>query len=591
MRGSKPIRLFMWPYQPHFRLRLEMRMNSVLKELRVPDPGAECLLVGAKIPGRENPNDVCVEPEDGKWPLSFFDGLLDAIEVEVANHPSRNVFYSDEPSMRDKPENIRRDAVRRAVQKALDGYDPDHDVRSFAGGSARVDDYYVVPVLQLPTEVFHRYRPLREPVSDGRVSGHPSLIHAAVWVVLEAALDELARPEPGRFLAGSWRSSQENARRAAEWFMRTPAVAIDDLYSGNRALFERFNLISSMMYEGTKGIGRLLLAKPDGGSVDMFLSFAEPVPFSEPGWSRKVLQVASSDIALVADCEQVFGLGTVAAGVDPWTSQDVFAVEFLDHYHWRLMCGDEVMLVSNYGTPSLPQERFPIHRLRDTYQRLFAEAGEEDVARFLTLFAAAVEQRHGSMLVVARDAELEADRLRGQGTRIEPLRLTPELYRRISRIDGAVMVDPQCICHAIGVILDGQATSDCTPSRGARYNSGVRYVGAAVTSRLAIVVSDDGMVDVIPTLRPRIKRSVIDVAVADLESSTSEDYHSTIRWLDRHRFYLDQGECDRINAALKRIASEPMEAGEIRAQWAGFSPHPDLDESYFETEDAGPTSS
>ena len=25
-----------------------------------------------------------------------------------------------------------------------------------------------------------------------------------------------------------------------------------------------------------------------------------------------------------------------------------------------------------------------------------------------------------------------------------------------------------------------------------------------------------------------------------------------------------------------------MEAGEIRAQWAGFSPHPDLDESYFE---------
>ena len=41
------------------------------------------------------------------------------------------------------------------------------------------------------------------------------------------------------------------------------------------------------------------------------------------------------------------------------------------------------------------------------------------------------------------------------------------------------------------------------------------------------------MVDVIPTLRPRIKRSVIDVAVADLESSTSEDYHSTIRcWID-----------------------------------------------------------
>ena len=178
-------------------------MNDVLTELGVPDAGAECLLVGARIPGRKNPNGVCIEPEDGKWSLSLFDGLLDEIEAEVANHPSQNVFYGDEPSMRDKPENIRRDSVRRAVQKALDGYDVDHDVRSFASGSARVDDYYVVPVLQFTTELFQRYRPLREPVSDGRVSGHASLIHAAVSVALEAALDELARPEPGRFLSGS----------------------------------------------------------------------------------------------------------------------------------------------------------------------------------------------------------------------------------------------------------------------------------------------------------------------------------------------------------------------------------------------------
>ena len=464
-------------------------------------------------------------------------------------------------------------------------------MRSFAGGSARVGDHYVVPVLQLPTKLFQRYRSLREPVSDGRISGHVSLIHAAVWVVLEAALDELGRPEPGRFLAGPGRSSQENARQAAASFMRTPEVAIRDRYAGMGGLFERVNAVSSMLYEGTKGTGRLLLARPDGGSVDMALKFAEPVPFSEPLWSRKVLQVASSEISLVADCEMVFGLGTVAAGVDPWTSQDVFAVEFLDHYHWRLMCGNEVMLVSSYGAPSLPRERFPIHRLRDTYQRLFPEAGEDDFARFRSLFDAAVDQRHGSMLVVAGDAELEADRLGSQGTRIEPLRLTPELYGQVSRIDGSVIIDPQCVCHTIGVILDGQATSECTPSRGARYNSGVRYVRAADSPRLAIVVSDDRMVNVIPTLRPRIKRSAIDVAIAAMEQSSSEDYHSAIHWLDRHRFYLNQGECDRINAALKRIGSEPMEVGEMRQIWTQFSPHPDLDDTYFEAEDAGSTSS
>ena len=78
-------------------------MNNVMKELGIPKTGAECLLVGAKIPGRQNRNSVCVEPEDGKWPIDLFDGLLDAIETEVTDHPLQNIFYGDEPSMRDSP--------------------------------------------------------------------------------------------------------------------------------------------------------------------------------------------------------------------------------------------------------------------------------------------------------------------------------------------------------------------------------------------------------------------------------------------------------------------------------------------------------
>ena len=49
---NKRIRLFMWAYQPHFRLDFETRMNGVLRELGVPDAGAECFLVGARIPDR-----------------------------------------------------------------------------------------------------------------------------------------------------------------------------------------------------------------------------------------------------------------------------------------------------------------------------------------------------------------------------------------------------------------------------------------------------------------------------------------------------------------------------------------------------------
>ena len=583
---SKAINMFMWGYQEHFRSLFKGLMDNVMKELGIPKPGVECLLVGAKIPDCQNLNDVCVEPEDGKWPVDLFNGLLDEIKTEVTNHPLQNMIYGDEPSMRDKPENIRRDSVRIAVQKALKTYDLEHDVRSFACKSAPVDDYYVVVVFQLPNVLFERFRPLREPVSDGRVRGHASFIHAAVSEVLTEAHDELLRPDPGRSFLRQSRSPEEIARRAAASFMYTPGVAIEDKNYGHPNLFERFNLISSLMYEGTKGTGRLLLANPESGSVGFLIKLAEPVPFREHRWSRKVLQIASPETPLIADCEKIFGLGNVAAGVDPWTSQDVFEIEFLDHYHWRLSCGGEVMLISRYGVPSLHQEEFPQDRLLDTYQRLFPEASEEDIGRFSALNETAVDQRHGSMLIVAKDAELEAGRLQGQGTRIEPIKLTPDLYRQVSGIDGTIIIDPHGVCYAIGVILDGPARAECTPSRGARYNSAIRYIHSEEIPRLAVVFSDDQTVDVIPEWRPRIKRSALERTIADLEAATKENYHPAMKWLDAHRFHLNQEQCNRINVALKRIKEEPMEVGEIRRDWQEFSPDPGLDDSYFESEDA-----
>ena len=582
---DKQINLFMWGYQPHFRIHLEHQANRVMGELGVGASGVECLLVGAKRPGRDNPNEVCVEPEDGKWNVSLFDGLLDLIETKVANHPNRNMFYSDSASMRDKPENIRRDSVRSAVQKALLEYDSGHGVESFAGRPAPVDDYYVVPVLQVPTSVFKRFRPLPKPVADGIFSGHASLIHAALVHVLANAHEELLRPDPGRSLLPS-RSAAEIARQAAGSFMRTPTIALKDRGFGGSELFDRFDMISSLMYEGTRGTGRLLLTNPESGSVDLTLAFAEAVPFREPRWARKALEMAAGQTSLVADCEKIFGLGQLASGVDPWTTQDVFQIEFLDHYHWRLSCGEEVMLISRYGIPSLPQEPFPNERLADTYQRLFPDARPSDLARFMELFGVAVNAGRGSTLVTAQDAEEEAQRLQRQGARVAATRLTPELFRQVSSIDGAILADPRGDCHAVGVILDGAARPECTPARGSRYNSAIRYVYSCDTPRLAVVVSDDRTVDVVPLLHPRIKPSAIRKALDELESSSKDDYHEWINWLDRYRFYLDKNQCDRINAALERIKQEPREVGEFHRVWNEFVPDPDFDQTYLEVEEA-----
>ena len=578
------INLFMWGYQPHFRGKFQDQANRVMEDLGVPSPGVECLLVGARRHDRDNPNDVCIEPEDGKWPVTLFDGLLESIEMEVDRHPLRNIRYGDQPSTRDKPENIRRDSVRKAVQAALVEYDSGHGVQSFAGRPAPVDDYYVVPVLQVPAALFKRFRPLPKPVSDGLLSGHASLIHAALAEVLDDAHDELLRPDPGRSLLPP-SSAAEIARQAAGSFMHTPAIALGDRRFSGLALFDRLNMISSQMYEGARGTGRLLLTNPASGSVDLTLAFAEPVPFREARWARKTLEMASGQTSLVADCEEIFGLGHLTPGVDPWTTQDVFLIEFLDHYHWRLFCGEEVMLISKYGTPSLPQEPISTERLTDTFQRLFPDARPSDVARFMKVFKAALVAGHGSTLVTAEDADEEAQRLQRQGARVTPARLTPELFHQVSSIDGAVLVDPRGNLHAIGVILDGAATPECTPARGSRYNSAIRYVKSSDKHRLAVIVSDDRTVDVFPLLRPRIKSSAIHKALIELESSSKDDYHASISWLDGHRFYLNQDQCDRINSALERIWLEPREVGEAHLIRSAFIPDPEFDETYLEVDD------
>ena len=75
-------------------------------------------------------------------------------------------------------------------------------------------------------------------------------------------------------------------------------------------------------------------------------------------------------------------------------------------------------------------------------------------------------------------------------------------------------------------------------------------------------------------------------AIAEIETAASENYHSATSWLKRHRFYLNQEQCNRVNAALRRIQEEPMEVGEIRIEWSVFLPDPGLNDSYFENEAA-----
>ncbi|MBV9948139.1 MAG: DNA integrity scanning protein DisA nucleotide-binding domain protein, partial [Myxococcales bacterium] len=176
--------------------------------------------------------------------------------------------------------------------------------------------------------------------------------------------------------------------------------------------------------------------------------------------------------------------------------------------------------------------------------------------------------KHGTMLVVVDDAAQESTRLSQQGTPITPCRLSNELIRHVTAIDGAVLLDPASTCHAVGVILDGLATVDGSPARGARYNSALRYVATRKDRpTLAVIVSEDGLVTMHPTLRLRVRQSEVAAVLARVEELVKEPDEKGIdrvrKELTAYRFYFDATACERTYLAMAEYQRFYMSARRI----------------------------
>jgi hypothetical protein len=578
---KKTIRLYMWGYQEHFAWSVAYLAEKVFAELGV-SLKPDILIVGILRSGEEDQHPVCVEPEDGKWPLSLFSEIPTRYPETIKTHPLQNMFYGDAPSMEEKPENIRRSSASIVVQEALNEFDRQNDVRSFCGSARPIGSYYVVPVIQIPGAIFWQFPPLNLPDTEDQFQpkGEHSLIHSALGTLLDEASHDLLGPDPGRSTTSTMRSASEIVGEAAERFMRIPDLLTAQRRYGSGDLFQRLNILSSLFYEGREGLGSMILARPDSLFLRYSVRFRTPVPLREPRWARKILQMASTEIALICSEGLIHGLGGIAADHHP-DALDAFTVNFLDHYQWELCLGERALMYSRYREPKLPQGPVSYERFVSNYVRLFSSASASDAEVIWELFKACTAMTHGSMLVVAEDAEAEAQRLSDQGTPIHPVHMDYELLHRVSGIDGSILLDPKGICYAIGVILDGSATSDCSPARGSRFNSALRYVGRAPVARLAIVVSDDKTIDLIPLLRPQIRKREIEERIAQLEKALTDNYHAAQNWLNEHRFYLDEAQCERINEALHRLEQLPRNVGEIRYITSPFFPNKELDETYF----------
>lgn len=563
----------MWGYQEHFKNHYEYLTGVVFEAIGF-EGKAKIFMVGLAISDQDVGHVVCVEPETGQPDQNFFSSLPERVAAGIPKHPNQQMFYGDEVTSKEKPENIRRQVITEEVLALLASEDERSGLRSFASLAAPVNNHYVVMVIQILRDsmAVHSvisYRWMQE-------EAETNLLLECIWQILRQAQYETFRswPEPGRSLGSDMQlEAEEIVVRAAKSIMRVPFIAGEMMNSG---LFEPLEKITQLMYEGQMSQGSIILAAADDPNINYVLRLSNPVPLRQSRWIRKLLHMATRKTAIISGYDKVYGLGSTSD-----ISAEPYAIDVVDRYHWELRKGRNILMYVRAGQPKLAKEPISSERLKENMARIFGNISDASIARAKNVMDILFQLGRGSMIVFAKDAEEEAMRLQSQGTKIEPAALGTELLKRATSIDGTIIADPDGVCHAVGIILDGSANAECTPERGSRYNSAVRYVGDGSQGRMAMVLSEDGTLDIIPLLRKQIDREEIERAVVELEVADLDSYHKARNFLDKHRFYVIEDQCDRINKALDRIENEPREDMRIVWKIERFAADPNMNDDYF----------
>ena len=220
---------------------------------------------------------------------------------------------------------------------------------------------------------------------------------------------------------------------------------------------------------------------------------------------------------------------------------------------------------------------------------IFKDINKSQLDTLWDITSEATKQKHGTMLVITDNALAEATRLGKQCFSLKPLKLTVGIVKQITSIDGSVLLDKDSVCHAIGVILDGLATDKGDSSRGARFNSAVRYYeqfGKNIPT-VIIIISEDGMINLIPTLRPQIKHSTIADSIVALKKISNSDkqerkqFNQLMNFFENVSFYLTEEECNTINQLRKVIAESDANIEGVSLVREDFKPNKEMNESYY----------
>lgn len=584
--GGEPENFYIWGFQPHFATGILTEGQRIFGKV---DSNllSDVFVVAIKLDGDQKFPAAVVEPPDHPMKASDFENVLVEAKQSEKSQPGPMFLHHAEDNsgqhwvkaqhaqqFRGRLQNVIRQTITHA-------YENDH-ITPFVSAGREFRGYAIFTVVLLNQRVRDELTHLRRS-TNGDYSVCTSFIDALTsqfchqaWSALALSLDGQGYPECPR-----WESV---FRSAADAFMHTP-MAVANNFNGLHNGFECCNEISALTYEKAVGHSRLLIARQDHPNVELVISFTTPIRLQNYRGVRKVLELAGPGEWLVCDSESILGLGKMTGTYDP-SLEDLFTVEFVGHAKWELRHANIPLMRVEHGIPNLPQANRQIDQLVDTFERVFPGLAKDHAGKFRQVAAEFTRLKHGLVMIVSEEAESEASRFSAEATGIAPVCLTGELVQRASRIDGAILVSPEGVCHGIGVILDGEVNHRGTSERGARFNSTVRYVYSQSCSCFGVVASDDGTVDQVPAYRPRVSSHRLSQQVETLErvvqaeEFSERNFREHRRWFEKHAFYLDHELCERVNHLF--------ELGDGRKKKTGFmlvtnkfKPHPDFDASFL----------
>jgi len=257
-------------------------------------------------------------------------------------------------------------------------------------------------------------------------------------------------------------------------------------------LFDLFNQIALLRYEEAESRGVLVLCRPDERSTIPLVGLETPFDVRDIRGVRKMLHISDQQLCVVCDGRAVYGFTT--AVVD---HPDTIMIQFQYHGVWELRQGGRVIVQINALNDALTSSGLSEERFITDVQKVFGPLPHAELQHLWSLIAAASRQSRGTNVLISTHAAIEAKRFNNQCTRVRPVKLTPLLMERLTAIDGTVVIDTHGICYAIGAILDGAVTLRGDRTRGGRYNSAVMYVDSSPFPSLIVVISQDGMVDLV----------------------------------------------------------------------------------------------